>query len=83
MSGVTRYLEFKQVDGSYVYTKPGKIYKVPSNEQEALATSLMGMFEKRRFKNFLHFVANFTDDPKTWQGEEGIYIHITTINTVP
>ena len=38
-SGVTRYLEFKSVEGSYVYKKGGKIYKVPSNEQEALSTS--------------------------------------------
>ena len=37
-TGVTRYLEFKQVDGSYVYKKGGKISKVPSNEKEALAS---------------------------------------------
>ena len=36
-TGVTRYLEFKSVDGSYVY-KAGKIYKVPADEREALAT---------------------------------------------
>ena len=38
-SGVTRYLEFKSVEGSYVYKKGGKIFKVPSNEQEALTSS--------------------------------------------
>lgn len=37
-SGVTRYLEFKSVEGSYVYKKGGKIHKVPSTETEALAT---------------------------------------------
>ena len=37
-TGVTRYLEFKSVEGSYVY-KQGKIYKVPANEAEALGTS--------------------------------------------
>ena len=69
LSGVTRYLEFKQIEGSFVYKSGGKIYKVPANEKEALASSLMGIFEKRRFKNFLHFVANFeVEDPKTWQG---------------
>lgn len=36
-TGVTRYLEFKMVDGSYVY-KAGKIYKVPADEKEALAS---------------------------------------------
>lgn len=37
-TGVTRYLEFKSVEGSYVF-KGGKAHKVPTNEKEALATS--------------------------------------------
>ncbi|XP_061817454.1 rab GDP dissociation inhibitor beta [Nerophis lumbriciformis] len=65
---VTRYLDFKVIEGSYVY-KAGKIYKVPSTETEALASSLMGLFEKRRFKNFLVFVSNFDENnPKTMEG---------------
>ena len=36
-TGVTRYLEFKSVEGSYVY-KGGKIHKVPANEKEALGS---------------------------------------------
>uniref|UniRef100_A0A8C5PIF6 Rab GDP dissociation inhibitor n=1 Tax=Leptobrachium leishanense TaxID=445787 RepID=A0A8C5PIF6_9ANUR len=65
---VTRYLDFKVVEGSFVY-KGGKIYKVPSTETEALASNLMGMFEKRRFRKFLVFVANFDEnDPKTYEG---------------
>lgn len=68
-SGVTRYLEFKLIEGSYVY-KGGKLYKVPADEKEALATSLMGIFEKRRFRNFLVFANDFNpDDPKTWKGD--------------
>lgn len=35
---VTRYLDFKVIEGSFVY-KGGKIYKVPSTEAEALASS--------------------------------------------
>ncbi|KAL3191207.1 hypothetical protein MRX96_018778 [Rhipicephalus microplus] len=66
-TGVTRYLEFKSVEGSYVY-KAGKIHKVPADEKEALASSLMGMFEKRRFRNFLVAVQDYAfDDPKTWK----------------
>lgn len=66
-TGVTRYLEFKSVEGSYVY-KGGKIYKVPADEKEALASNLMGMFEKRRFRNFLVFVQEFLfEDPRTWK----------------
>ena len=36
-TGVTRYLEFKSVEGSYVY-KGGKISKVPADEKEALTS---------------------------------------------
>jgi len=67
-SGVTRYLEFKSVEGSYVY-KGGKIYKVPSNESEALNSSLMGLLEKRRYRNFLIYASDYDEnDPKTFKG---------------
>ncbi|XP_011297710.1 rab GDP dissociation inhibitor alpha [Fopius arisanus] len=67
-TGVTRYLEFKSIEGSYVY-KSGKISKVPIDHQEALSSDLMGLFEKRRFRNFLTWVQNMQeDDPKTWDG---------------
>lgn len=36
-TGVTRYLEFKSCEGSYVY-KGGKISKVPADEREALGS---------------------------------------------
>lgn len=43
---VTRYLDFKVIEGSFVYKKGG-IYKVPSTETEALASSkwLLMLFE--------------------------------------
>jgi len=67
-TGVTRYLEFKSIEGSYVMGKGGKISKVPADEKEALSTDLMGIFEKRRFKNFLIYVQDFSvEDPKTWK----------------
>ncbi|KAF5293951.1 hypothetical protein FQR65_LT10965 [Abscondita terminalis] len=66
-TGVTRYLEFKSVEGSYVY-KGGKISKVPVDQKEALASDLMGMFEKRRFRNFLIYVQDYVEqDPRTWK----------------
>jgi hypothetical protein len=43
-TGVTRYLEFKSIEGSYVY-KQGKIAKVPVDQKEALASDLMGEFQ--------------------------------------
>jgi len=76
---VTRYLEFKQIAGSYVQQGSGSkatVAKVPSDASEALKSPLMGLFEKRRAKNFLQFVGSFDEaDPKThngmfkWDGE--------------
>jgi len=66
-TGVTRYLEFKSVEGSYVF-KGGKAYKVPSDEKEALTSGLMGIFEKRRFRGFLVYVEEYDPDkPQTWK----------------
>lgn len=65
---VTKYLEFKQISGSYVY-RDGRIAKVPANEMEAIKSPLMGLFEKRRMRNFLTYVGNYKDnDPSTHQG---------------
>lgn len=64
-TNVTRYVEFKSINGSFVY-KNGKISKVPATQMEALSSPLMGIFEKRRMKYFLEFVQNFNeDDPST------------------
>jgi Rab GDP dissociation inhibitor len=65
---VTRYLEFKAVDGSFVVNQ-GKVYKVPSTGAEALKSSLMGILEKRRCQKFLEFVGEYEQaNPKTHQG---------------
>lgn len=62
---VTRYLQFKSVDGSYVL-KDKQIMKVPATEKEALGTDLMGWLEKRRFKNYLVFCTEWEENkPKT------------------
>ena len=66
---VTRYLEFKQIAGSFVF-RDGKISKVPSTEMEAVRSPLMGLFEKRRAKKFFEFLQGWRDDdPATHQGE--------------
>lgn len=66
---VVRYLEFKVIAGSYVY-RDGRISKVPSTEMEAVRSPLMGLFEKRRARNFFLFVQGWKeDDPATHQGE--------------
>lgn len=55
---VTRYLDFKVIDGSFVY-KDKKLYKMPSTPSEAISTNLMGFFQKRKLRNFLNFVEKF------------------------
>ncbi|KAF9056523.1 rab GTPase activator [Panaeolus papilionaceus] len=65
---VTRYLEFKQIAGSFVY-RDKRISKVPSTEMEAVTSPLMGFMEKRRAKKFFEFLQNWKDnDPTTHQG---------------
>mmetsp|Transcript_9128 Transcript_9128/g.28986 ORF Transcript_9128/g.28986 Transcript_9128/m.28986 type:complete len:475 (-) Transcript_9128:603-2027(-) len=65
---VTRYLEFKSLDASYVY-RNGKVFKVPATASEALSSSLLGLFEKRRFRKFLMYVAKYdATKSETWDG---------------
>mmetsp|Transcript_22706 Transcript_22706/g.37414 ORF Transcript_22706/g.37414 Transcript_22706/m.37414 type:complete len:463 (+) Transcript_22706:76-1464(+) len=67
---VTRYLEFKSIEGSFVY-KGGKILKVPATPEEALKSPLMGLFEKRRFRNFLLYVDAYdAKNPETHKGRD-------------
>lgn len=71
-SKVTRYLEFKSVDGSYVL-KDGKIQKVPSTGAEALSSGLMGFFEKRKFRNFLVFLESYDKaKPETYRNGKSL-----------
>ena len=65
---VTRYLDFKQIAGSYVYNS-GRVYKVPSTAAEALSSSLLGLFDKRRMRSFLMWAEAYKDaDPTTHNG---------------
>jgi len=73
---VTRYLEWKCVDGSYVYqfqkagllsSAKAVIHKVPASDMEALRSSLMGLFEKKRCRNYYVFVQTYDEkDAKTF-----------------
>ncbi|KAI0525914.1 rab GDP-dissociation inhibitor [Xylaria bambusicola] len=69
---VTRYLEFKQVAGSFVQqgsSSKATVAKVPSDAGEALKSPLMGIFEKRRMKSFIEWVGTFDiKDPTTHKG---------------
>ena len=64
---VTRYLEWKSVDGTFVYQYQAAgffsgekfIHKVPATAMEGLNSPLMGLLEKNRFKNFFQFAAGW------------------------
>lgn len=60
-TGVTRYLDIQAVDGSYVQ-RDRKIYKVPATDMEAVKSSLMGLFEKRRARSFFIYVQDYEED---------------------
>jgi len=63
---VTRYLDFKCVEGSFVF-KDKQLYEVPVTPAAALKSGLMGMFQKRRYKNFLKWVMDVEEEEeKTW-----------------
>lgn len=54
----------------YIVNTLRALLQVPATPDEALRTSLMGMFEKRRFRNFLMYLASYREDePGTYQGE--------------
>jgi len=66
-TNVRRYMDFKVIDGSYVF-REGKIYKVPATDSEALSSSIMGFFEKRRARNFFVYMQEYDQsNPKTWK----------------
>lgn len=71
-TNVTRYLEFRQIAGSFVQQGSGPratVAKVPSTAGEALSSPLMGLFEKRRAKKFLEWVGSYDDaNPSTHNG---------------
>mmetsp|Transcript_58289 Transcript_58289/g.155785 ORF Transcript_58289/g.155785 Transcript_58289/m.155785 type:complete len:455 (+) Transcript_58289:24-1388(+) len=74
---VTRFLEWKSVDGTLVYqfqqggfmSKAKMFHTVPETSAAVLKSPLMGLLEKSRAKNFYQFATNW--DPtkqETWQG---------------
>ena len=73
---VTRYLEWKVVDASYVVQQQAAgwvsnaklaVCKVPSNDMEALKSNLLGLFEKKRIISLYKFIGKVNlEDPKTW-----------------
>ncbi|OAA32284.1 rab GDP-dissociation inhibitor [Moelleriella libera RCEF 2490] len=80
---VTRYLEFKQVAGSFVQqgsSTKATVAKVPATAGEALKSPLMGIFEKRRMKAFIEWVGTF--DAKDPASHKGLDLNTCTMKDV-
>lgn len=67
-TGVVRYLEFKLVDGSFVYTGT-RPHKVPASARDAMTSGLMSLFEKNRCRQFFTYILCYDPaDPATHDG---------------
>ena len=61
-----QYMEFRAIDGSYVFRKEtGQVLKVPSTPGEATTTPLVGMFQKFYLRQFLSFLISCKEDDKS------------------
>ncbi|KAH0482233.1 MAG: uncharacterized protein KVP18_001119 [Porospora cf. gigantea A] len=81
-TGVTKYLEWQVVEGTYVYAHQKKgwltsekyIHKVPATEKEGLTSPLMSLLEKNRFRLFSVFVAHWELlDPTTHRNGSSVF----------
>ena len=70
---VERYqMEFLLLDGSFVL-KDQKVHKVPANDREALASGLMGFFEKRRAAKFFSMCQTYDPSKPTTKTAADVY----------
>lgn len=75
-TGVTRYLEFKLVDGSFVFSGD-RPHKVPASPREAMTSGLMGLFEKNRCRGFFSYVNQY--DPNDASTHAGLDLQTMTM----
>ena len=70
ITGVTNYLEFQCVEGSYVFSgKTKQVAKMPSTVEEAMNTPLLSFMQKLKYKSFLTGI-----DKMEIPGEDGVDI---------
>jgi len=86
---VTRYMQYKVIDGSFVYIGPvggffgsskGAIHKVPATASEAVNSAIMGMWEKNRARKFFTFCQDYDqNNNSTW---DGVDVRTATMGSV-
>lgn len=86
-TGVTKYLEWQVVEGTYVYAHQKKgwlsaekyIHRVPATEKEALTSPLMSLLEKNRFRLFSIFITHWDpEDPTTMKNGSTVFDPVKT-----
>ena len=74
-TGVTRYLDFQCIGGSYILSKENKdknnkykLNEIPITAKAVWNSSLLGYMQKMRYKSFLMWIVNVdVNDKKTWK----------------
>ena len=70
LTDIYHFIEWKNIEEVFVYqydkggvfsSAKGRIYKVPSTQEDISNSELMGMFEKNRCKKFYNFIQNFKE----------------------
>ncbi|RIA85677.1 GDP dissociation inhibitor [Glomus cerebriforme] len=69
-SGVGRYLEFKALDRTYIYSDQDNFYKVPCSKEDVFTSQTVSLIDKRKLMRFLTFALDFTTSPETFDGYE-------------
>lgn len=72
------YMSYALIAGSYVQQGRGAsatIAKLPTTPNQALRSSLMGMFEKLRVRTFIEWIGTFEEgNPTTHKGQYTLLI---------
>lgn len=68
---VTRYMDFKAVNGSFVIrTKDRSINKVPTSASEVVGSKLCGIKEKNHMRKILNYIADYEEKPQPYDLEK-------------
>eukprot|EP01114_Cavostelium_apophysatum_P013011 TRINITY_DN3063_c0_g1_i1.p1 TRINITY_DN3063_c0_g1~~TRINITY_DN3063_c0_g1_i1.p1 ORF type:complete len:594 (+),score=126.98 TRINITY_DN3063_c0_g1_i1:76-1782(+) len=69
-SGVARYLEFKPIEGVYLYSE-GDLQQVPCSKGDVFKNKFISLMEKRQLSKFITFIRNEIEGPNPEeQGEQ-------------
>nr|CAG8558798.1 9928_t:CDS:10 [Entrophospora candida] len=78
-SGVGRYIEFKALDKTYIYSeKEDNFDKVPCSKEDVFTSQTIPLIDKRKLMRFLYFALEYENSPETYEGKLSFYLFICT-----